>query len=219
MQIWRTFLELTQGLGVTLALFALTLVITIPLGFLGSYASLSKNRFGRGIYNIYLTVMRGTPLILQVLFVFYGITLLCVNMNVSFRIGRFEAALLAFSLNYTAYFSEIFRGGIQSVNRGQREAATVLGLTRGQTMRKVVIPQVFKIVLPSIGNEVINLVKDTALVNVIALQDLLKIAQSATMRDANVLPLAVAGVFYLAINALVSFVLKRIERRMAYYRI
>ena len=121
--------------------------------------------------------------------------------------------------NYTAYFSEIFRGGIQSINRGQYEAASVLGLSRGLTMRKIVIPQVFKIVLPSLGNEVINLVKDTALVSIIALGDLLKIAYSASMREANIMPLVAAAVFYLAINAIVSLVLKKIEKRMNYYRI
>ena len=122
-------------------------------------------------------------------------------------------------LNYTAYYSEIFRGGIQSINRGQYEAASVLGLGKGLTMRKIVIPQVFKIVMPSLGNEVINLVKDTALVSIIALGDLLKMAQSAAMREASVVPFIVAMLFYLAINAIVQLVLKQIEKRMNYYRI
>ena len=213
MNILGTFAELAQGLGVTLALFALTLVCSIPLGFLGSHVSLGKNKPVKFIYNIYLVVMRGTPLILQVLFMYFGLNLAGIH------IGRFESALLSFVLNYTAYFSEIFRGGIQSINRGQYEAASVLGLSRGLTMRKIVIPQVFKIVLPSLGNEVINLVKDTALVSIIALGDLLKIAYSASMREANIMPLIAAAVFYLAINAIVSLVLKKIEKRMNYYRI
>ena len=174
-------LELANGLGVTLSLFALTLVISIPLGFFGSQISLSKNKIGKGIYNVYLVIMRGTPLILQVLFLYFGLNLLFTNIGVSFRIGRFESALLSFVLNYTAYYSEIFRGGIQSINRGQYEAASVLGLGKGLTMRKIVIPQVFKIVMPSLGNEVINLVKDTALVSIIALGDLLKMAQSLSL--------------------------------------
>ncbi|MBC5647378.1 amino acid ABC transporter permease [Christensenella tenuis] len=213
MNILGTFAELAQGLGVTLALFALTLVCSIPLGFLGSHVSLGKNKPAKFIYNIYLVVMRGTPLILQVLFMYFGLNLAGIH------IGRFESALLSFVLNYTAYFSEIFRGGIQSINRGQYEAASVLGLSKGLTMRKIVIPQVFKIVLPSLGNEVINLVKDTALVSIIALGDLLKIAYSASMREANIMPLVAAAVFYLAINAVVSLVLKKIEKRMNYYRI
>lgn len=213
MNILGTFAELAQGLGVTLALFALTIVCSIPLGFLGSHVSLGKNKPAKFIYNIYLVVMRGTPLILQVLFMYFGLNLAGVH------IGRFESALLSFVLNYTAYFSEIFRGGIQSINRGQYEAASVLGLSKGLTMRRIVIPQVFKIVLPSLGNEVINLVKDTALVSIIALGDLLKIAYSASMREANIMPLVAAAVFYLAINAVVSLVLKKIEKRMNYYRI
>ena len=213
MNILGTFAELALGLGVTLALFALTLVCSIPLGFLGSHVSLGKSKPAKFIYNIYLVVMRGTPLILQVLFMYFGLNLAGIH------IGRFESALLSFVLNYTAYFSEIFRGGIQSINRGQYEAASVLGLSRGLTMRKIVIPQVFKIVLPSLGNEVINLVKDTALVSIIALGDLLKIAYSASMREANIMPLVAAAVFYLAINAIVSLVLKKIEKRMNYYRI
>ena len=212
-------LELANGLGVTLSLFALTLVISIPLGFFGSQISLNKNKIGKGIYNVYLVIMRGTPLILQVLFLYFGLNLLFTNIGVSFRIGRFESALLSFVLNYTAYYSEIFRGGIQSINRGQYEAASVLGLGKGLTMRKIVIPQVFKIVMPSLGNEVINLVKDTALVSIIALGDLLKMAQSAAMREASVVPFIVAMLFYLAINAIVQLVLKQIEKRMNYYRI
>lgn len=208
------FTELGKGLGTTLSLFALTLACSIPLGFLGSQVSLSKNKFVRFLYNIYLVIMRGTPLILQVLFLYFGL-----NLIPDFSIGRFESALLSFVLNYTAYFSEIFRGGVQSINRGQYEAAAVLGLSKRTTTMKVVIPQVFKIVMPSMGNEVINLVKDTALVNIIALSDLLKMANSAAMREASIMPFIVAMLFYLVINTIVSLVLKRIEKRMDYYRI
>ena len=215
--------ELAQGLGITLALFSLTLVIAIPLGFLGSQVSLyAKNKFGRGIYNVYLIIMRGTPLSLQVAFLFFGINLLLTALNVPasvFRLGRFESALISFALNYTAYFSEIFRGGVQSLNRGQYEAASVLGLSKGVTMRKIVVPQVFKIVMPSLGNEVITLVKDTALVSIIALGDLLQIAYSASTREVSIMPLVVAMVFYLIINAIVSAILQKIEKRMDYYRI
>ncbi len=205
--------ELGKGLGITLALFGLTLLFTIPLGFLGSQVSLTKIKPIRFLYNIYLVVMRGTPLILQVLFMYFGLNLLGAG------IGRFESALLSFVLNYTAYFSEIFRGGIQSINKGQYEAASVLGLTKGMTMRKIVIPQVFKIVMPSLGNEVVTLVKDTALVYIIALGDLLKIAFSAASREASITPLFIAMLFYLAINGVVSLALKKMEKRVDYYRI
>lgn len=214
--------ELANGLGVTFSLFALTLAISIPLGFFGSQISLSKNKIGKGIYTVYLTIMRGTPLILQVMFLFFGINLLLTNLGIPasvFRLGRFESGLISFVLNYTAYFSEIFRGGIQSINRGQYEAASVLGLSKGLTMRKIVVPQVFKIVMPSMGNEVINLVKDTALVSIITLSDLFQMAQTAAMREASVIPFIIAMLFYLAINAIVTVVLRKIEKRMNYYRI
>ncbi|HBU11526.1 MAG TPA: amino acid ABC transporter permease [Clostridiales bacterium] len=215
----RLSLELAKGLGVTLSLFALTLGCSIPLGFLGSQASLSKNKAGRFIYTIYLTVMRGTPLILQVAFLYFGLNILFRLMGAEFRIQPFQSALLSFVLNYTAYFSEIFRGGIQSINRGQHEAASVLGLSRRTTMFKIVIPQVFKIVMPSLGNEVINLVKDTALVNIIALVDLMNASYTAVSREASVMPFIIAALFYLAINSAVTAVLKRIEKRMDYYKI
>ncbi|MDL2236705.1 amino acid ABC transporter permease [Christensenellaceae bacterium OttesenSCG-928-K19] len=215
----RLFLELGKGLGITLSLFGLTLACSIPLGFLGSQVSLSKNKPIKFIYTIYLTVIRGTPLILQVVFMYFGINIILIKLGVDPRIDRYPAALLAFIINYTAYFSEIFRGGIQSINKGQYEAASVLGLTKRATTMKIVIPQVFKIVMPSLGNEVITLVKDTALVNIIAVTDLMYLTYSAVSRDVSIMPLFVAGIFYLAINSLVSAVLKRIEKRMNYYRI
>ncbi|MGI6152750.1 MAG: amino acid ABC transporter permease [Christensenellaceae bacterium] len=216
----KLFPELASGLGTTLSLFALTLLCSIPLGFLGSQVSLSKNRVVRFLYNhVYVLVMRGTPLILQVAFLYFGLNILFTTMGVDFRIQRFESALLSFILNYTAYFSEIFRGGVQSINRGQYEAASVLGLTKRMTTTKIVIPQVFKMVMPSIGNEVIILVKDTALVSIIALSDLMKVAYSAVTRDAVVTPFIVAAIFYLLINAVVTVVLKQIEKRMDYYKV
>ncbi len=210
---FKLFSELSNGLGITLALFALTLLISIPLGFFGSQVSLSKHKAVRGIYNVYLVLMRGTPLILQVLFLYFGLGLLGI------KIDRFTSALISFVLNYTAYYSEIFRGGIQSINKGQYEACTVLGMNNRLAMRKIVIPQVFKIVMPSMGNEVLNLVKDTALVSIIALGDLLKMANSAAMREASIIPFVVAALFYLGINAIATIVLKRIEKKMGYYRI
>ncbi len=215
----KLFYEVGQGLGVTLSVFALTLLFSIPLGFLGSQLSLAKNKPVRYIYNVYLIIMRGTPLILQVMFFYFGFNIIMTSVGADFRIGKFESAVLSFVLNYTAYFSEIFRGGIQSINRGQYEAASVLGLTKGMTTRKIIIPQVFKIVMPSLGNEVITLVKDTALVSIIALGDLLQKTYSAAMREASIAPFIVAMIIYLGINAVVSLVLKRIEKKLDYYRI
>jgi polar amino acid transport system permease protein len=216
------FGEIVSGLGTTLWLFGLTLVISIPLGFLGSQISLSRKKATRGIFGTYVYIMRGSPLILQVMFLYFGIGLLLVTLNNQFgwdiKYPRELSALISFVLNYTAYYSEIFRGGIQSIPRGQYEAASVLGLSKQVTMRRIVIPQVFKIVMPSLGNEVINLVKDTALVSIIAIADITKNASSASMRMSNIAPFAVAMLFYLAINAVVTLVLKKIENKMDYYR-
>lgn len=216
------FSEILSGLGTTLWLFGLTLVISIPLGFLGSQIGLSRKKATRGIYGTYVYIMRGSPLILQVMFLYFGIGLLFVTLNNQFgwdiKYPRELSALISFVLNYTAYYSEIFRGGIQSISRGQYEAASVLGLSKQVTMRRIVIPQVFKIVMPSLGNEVINLVKDTALVSIIAIADITKNADSAAMRMSNIAPFAVAMLFYLAINAVVTLVLKKIENKMNYYR-
>jgi polar amino acid transport system permease protein len=214
--------EIVSGLGTTLWLFAVTLVVSIPLGFLGSQISLSKKTGARRAYNTYVYVMRGTPLILQVLFLYFGVGLLInmvnTNLGLQIRYPRELSALISFILNYTAYFSEIFRGGIQSINRGQYEAASVLGLPKSVTMRRIVVPQVFKIVMPSLGNEVINLVKDTALVSIIAIADITKNANSAAMRVGNIAPFAVAMLFYLAITAAVTLALKKIENKMDYYK-
>lgn len=214
--------EITEGLGTTLWLFALTLIISIPLGFLGSQLALSRKKSTRGVFGTYVYIMRGSPLILQVLFLYFGVGLIIAVLNSRFgwqiKYPRELSALISFALNYTAYFSEIFRGGIQSIPRGQYEAASVLGMSKQVTMRRIIIPQVFKIVMPSLGNEVINLVKDTALVSIIAIADITKIANSAAMRMSNIAPFAVALLFYLAINAVVTLVLKKIENKMNYYR-
>ena len=156
--------------------------------------------------------MRGTPLLLQLIFVFYGLPL------VGLTLGRFDAALFAFILNYTAYFAEIFRGGLQSIDKGQYESAKVLRLTYWQTIRKIVTPQVVKIVLPSIGNEVINLVKDSSLVYVIGIGDLLRAGNVATSRDVTLVPLVMVGVVYLVMTAIITFILRKLEQYYSYWK-
>lgn len=156
--------------------------------------------------------MRGTPLLLQLIFVFYGLPL------VGLTLGRFDAALFAFILNYTAYFAEIFRGGLQSIDKGQYESAKVLRLTYWQTIRKIVTPQVVKIVLPSIGNEVINLVKDSSLVYVIGIGDLLRAGNVATSRDVTLVPLVMVGVVYLVMTAVLTFILRKLEQYYSYWK-
>lgn len=213
--------ELLSGTKMTLGIFALTLVCSIPLGMILALLMNSRIKPLKWILNVYVWLMRGTPLLLQLIFVFYGLPLLKFAVGdyvFSFTMSRFGSALFAFILNYTAYFAEIFRGGIQSIPRGQYEAAKVLRLSRWQTARKIVIPQVIKIVLPSVGNEVINLVKDSSLVYVVGLGDLLKAGKIAMSRDVTLLPLILVGMIYLAMTAVFTFILKHLEKHYQYYK-
>ncbi|MGI6160957.1 MAG: amino acid ABC transporter permease [Christensenellales bacterium] len=204
--------SLLDGSTKTLMIFFLTIIFSLPLGFLCSLCSISKVSVVRRITNLYILLMRGTPLMLQLMFFYYGLNIAGINID------RFPSAILSMILNYTAYYSEIFRGGIQSIERGQHEAADVLGFSKAQTMRKIVLPQVIKRVMPSIGNEIITLVKDTALVTAIAVPDLLKMAESAVMRTSDMTPFIVAALFYLIMITVVTRILKLIEDKLAYYR-
>ncbi|EPC63339.1 amino acid ABC transporter permease [Lacticaseibacillus paracasei subsp. paracasei Lpp14] len=167
---------------------------------------------GKGLLEGYVWVFRGTPLLLQLMFIFYGLPIIGLVFD------RFSAALVAFILNYAAYFAEIFRGGFGAIDEGQFEASTVLNMTRWQALRYVVIPQVVKIVLPSIGNEVINLVKDSSLVYVIGLGDLLRAGNIASARDVTLVPLVLVGIIYLLLTLILTFLQKRIESAFSYYR-
>ncbi|MDM7493358.1 amino acid ABC transporter permease [Lentilactobacillus kefiri] len=203
---------LLSGTKMTLSIFFWTLICSIPLGTLIGLGLIQRFKPLTWLLNFYVWIMRGTPLLLQLIFVFYGLPIIHIVFQ------RYDAALFAFILNYTAYFGEIFRGGFQSVPKGQFESAKVLRLTYSQTIRKIVIPQVFKIVLPSIGNEVINLVKDSSLVYVIGLGDLLRAGNVATARDVTLLPLILVGIIYLALTAVCTIVLKLIEKRENVWR-
>ncbi len=203
--------SLFSGVVTTLEIFALTIVLSIPLGILVSLALTGKNII-KAIFEFYVWIMRGTPLLLQLIFIFYGLPIIGIVFP------RFEAAVIAFVLNYAAYFAEIFRGGFQSIPKNQFESSKMLRLTRWQTLRKIVIPQVFKIVLPSIGNEVINLVKDSSLVYVIGIGDLLQAGNIATARDVTLVPLILVAVFYLVLTAVLTLVLRKIEQRFDYWR-
>ena len=167
----------------------------------------SEYQILKGVLRFYVWVIRGTPLLLQLIFIFYGLP------TVGIVFPRYEAALIAFIINYAAYFAEIFRGGLQAIPTGQIEAARVLGLSPWQTLYKIIRPQVFKIVLPSIGNELINLVKDSSLVYVIGLGDLLRAGNVATARDVSLVPLVLVGVVYLAMTAILTYVLRKVEKR------
>ena len=203
---------LLAGTWMTLKVFFWTLVLAMPLGVLVSLGEMSNIKPLKWLVEFYVWIMRGTPLLLQLIFVFYGLPIIGIVFP------RYEAALFAFVLNYAAYFAEIFRGGLQSISEGQFEAAQVLRLSRFQTMTHIIIRQVIKIVLPSIGNEVINLIKDSSLVYVIGLGDLLRAGNVAMARDVTLVPLVLVGVIYLFLISLCAFVQKKIEKYFSYYR-
>ncbi len=204
--------SLFQGAALTLQIFFWTLVGSLPLGILVSLGLTSKIKPLKWVLEIYVWLMRGTPLLLQLIFVFYGLPIIGIVFE------RYDAALVAFILNYAAYFAEIFLGGFQSVDQGQFEAARVLRLSYWQTLRKIIIPQVIKIVIPSIGNEVINLVKDSSLVYVIGLGDLLRAGNVATSRDVTLVPLMLVGLIYLILVGICTLILRQVEKCYAYFK-
>ncbi|MGI5918810.1 MAG: amino acid ABC transporter permease [Christensenellales bacterium] len=216
--------EMLSGTLVTLEVWALTLLFALPLGLLICQMRMARNGFARGVAKVYIFYFRGSPLMLQLMFMFFGVPIIAKGIlslfgsSATFTLDRTFAAILAFILNYAAYFAEIYRGGIQSIPRGQYEAAHVLGLSNKVTFFKIILPQVAKRIIPPIGNEVITLVKDTALVYVIALQDMLFKAKAAVNRDFSVMPFVIAAIFYLVMTGTFSHLLTRIERKFDYYK-
>ncbi|QOD86526.1 amino acid ABC transporter permease [Weissella viridescens] len=205
--------SLLDGLKMTLGVFGLTLIGAIPLGVVIALAMQSKLVVLRSVTNMYITIMRGTPLLLQIIFVYYGLSLANIV-----TLPRFESAVFTFILNYAAYFAEIFRGGFQSIAQGQYDGARVLGFSKGKTLRYIVLPQVVKVVMPSVGNEVINLVKDSSLVYVIGLGDLMRAGNIAAARDVSLVPYLLVGALYLCLTVLLTYGMRYIEKRMNYYR-
>ena len=203
---------LWQGAQVTLKLFFITLALALPLGLALALARLSRWALLRTAVSGYLWLMRGTPLMLQMLFIYFALPFVPV---VGVRLPDFPAAVLAFALNYAAYFAEIFRAGIEAVDRGQYEAARVLGLNYRQTMRRIVLPQMVRRILPPMSNETITLVKDTSLIYVLALNDLLRAARGIVQRDFTTTPFIVAAAFYLAMTLLLTWGFAHLENRYA----
>ena len=204
-------MPMLEGCEITLQIFSLTLIMALPLGLLAAMAKLSKFRLVRFLTDVYIWLMRGTPLMLQLLFVYFALPL------VGIRLPDIAAALLAFTLNYAAYFAEIFRSGIQSIERGQYEAAKTLGMSYMQTMRRIIIPQMVKRVLPPISNETINLVKDTSLIYILAMNDLLRVARTIVQREFDMTPFLIAAVFYLAMTFVLTWIFKKLETHYAKY--
>ncbi len=203
-----------DGVNVTLQMFFITLVLSLPLGLLLSLARISKYKPISLLVETYIWLMRGTPLMLQLLFVYYALPLV---PYIGIKLPDFSAAILAFVLNYAAYFAEIFRGGIQSIERGQYEASKVLGMTYVQTMRRIILPQVLKRVVPPISNETITLVKDTSLIYVLAMNDLLRTARTIVQREFDMTPFVIAAVFYLAMTLVLTWIFNKLEERYAAY--
>ena len=207
-QIMGTALLMMEGAQITLEIFCVTLLLSLPLGLLVALCRISKLGPLRLLMEFYIWLMRGTPLMLQLLFVYFALPM------VGIRLPDIAAALLAFTLNYAAYFAEIFRAGIQSIGRGQYEAAKSLGMTYTQTMRRIIVPQMIRHVLPPVSNETINLVKDTSLIYILAMNYLLRVARTIVQREFDMTPFFVAAVFYLAMTFVLTWGFKKLE---AYY--
>lgn len=207
--------QLGKGMISTAEIFFLTLLFSLPLGLLVSFGRMSRNKLLQGITKFYISIMRGTPLMLQLLVVYFAPYYL---FGLNLRGYRFPAIILAFSINYAAYFAEIYRGGIASMPVGQYEAAQVLGYSRPQTFFKIILPQVMKRILPSVTNETITLVKDTSLAFVLAQAEMFTMAKQIAAKDTSMMPLMAAGLFYYIFNFAVAFAMERIEKAMDYYR-
>ena len=205
---------LAQGAKVTLTLFFITLALAVPLGLVLALVRISKWRLASSLVNGYIWLMRGTPLMLQMLFIYFALPFVPV---IGVRLPDFPAAVVAFALNYAAYFAEIFRAGIQSVDRGQYEGSKVLGMTYLQTLRRIVLPQMVQRVLPPMSNETITLVKDTSLIYVLALNDILRTARGIVQRDFTTTPFLVAAAFYLIMTLILTWFFQHMEKRYAKY--
>ena len=208
--------EIGAGISSSLLLFVLTLIFSMPLGLLVCFGRMSKIKPLSMVFNFVISVLRGTPLMLQLVVVFFC-PYYVFGMNVS-NTWRFWAAIVGFSINYAAYFAEIYRSGIQAIPRGQYEAAEVLGYTKTQTFCKIIFPQMVKHVLPPVTNEIITLTKDTSLAFVLAYAEMFTLAKQVAASDASIAPLFVAGLFYYVFNYVVAFVMERLERKLAYYQ-
>ncbi|MFC5631968.1 MULTISPECIES: amino acid ABC transporter permease [Streptococcus] len=204
--------RLWEGAQVTLQIFVIVLVLSIPLGIIVAFLMQIKFKPLEWFLHLYIWIIRGTPLLLQLIFFFF------VLPNIGIKLDRVPSAIVAFIVNYAAYFAEIFRGGIASIPKGQYEAAKVLKLNSFQTVRYIILPQVTKVVLPSVFNEVITLVKDTSLVHVVGITELFRVSQTATNREASLMPMFYAGAIYLIMVGFATLLSKQAEKYFGYYK-
>lgn len=216
MDIMAMTAQLAEGFLVTVQIFVLTLLFSLPLGMLVAFGRMSRCKIIKLIAKLYISVMRGTPLMLQIIVVYFApYYMFRMKMGPGYR---FPAVIIAFVINYAAYFAEIYRSGIESIPKGQYEAAALLGYSKQQTFCKIVLPQVIKIVLPSVTNEVITLVKDTSLVYSLSYIEMFAVAKQIAAAQTTVLPFFIAGVFYYIFNYAVAGVMELLEKKLNYYR-
>ena len=216
MDLLQIMKQLAGGMGTSIEIFTVTLLVSLPLGLLISFGRMSKNPVLRAAVKFYISIMRGTPLMLQLMVVYFGPYYLF-----GIRVGngyRLWAAFIGFAVNYAAYFAEIYRSGIQSMPAGQYEAANVLGYTKAQTFLRIILPQVVKRVMPSVTNEVVMLVNDISMAFTVSYQEMFTIGKQIANSQTSFTPFLVAGVFYFVFNAIVDFVMGKIEKRMDYYK-
>lgn len=208
--------QLSVGMLTSVKIFFLTLLFSLPLGMFVALGRISKNRLLKNVIRLYISVMRGTPLVLQLLVVYFGpYYLLGIQLTGGYR---FWAVIIAFTMNYAAYFAEIYRSGIESMPKGQYEAASVLGYSRTQTFMRIILPQVVKRILPAVTNEVITLVKDTSLAFAITVSELFSVAKAIAAAQKTMTAFVGAGIFYYVFNMLVAFAMERAEKALSYYR-
>ncbi len=216
MNVMSMIVQLVNGMAVTVEIFVLTLLFSLPLGMFISFGRMSKHVVLRTLIKAYISVLRGTPLMLQLIVVYFSpYYLFGIKISSSYR---FTAVILAFVLNYAAYFAEIYRGGIESMPVGQYEAAHVLGFSKAQTFCKIILPQVIKRVLPAVTNETITLVKDTSLAFALAVVEMFTAAKQIAAKETTIVPLMVAGLFYYVFNFVVASFMESLEKKLSYYR-
>ena len=228
---WQVTLDLLEGFGTTLKLFGLTLLFALPLGLIISFGSMSRFKPLKAIIKTFVWIIRGTPLMLQMIVIYYGPGLLgnyaSIVEDPGFFVSwlatwsvfdRFVAVLVAFVINYACYFSEIYRGGIEAIPIGQKEAGQVLGMTKTQIFFKITLLQVIKRIVPPMSNEIITLVKDTSLARIIAVYEIIFMGQNYIKMDGIIWPLFYTGAFYLAFNGILTVLFGRIEKKLSYYR-
>jgi His/Glu/Gln/Arg/opine family amino acid ABC transporter permease subunit len=215
MSLMTMIVKMSEGLGKTCAIFFLTLLFSLPLGMIVALLRMSRLKVVSAITRFFITILRGTPLMLQLLAVTYGPYYL---FGATVARNKLVPVVIAFAINYAAYFAEIYRGGIESISVGQYEAAEVLGYTKLQTFMRIILPQVVKRIMPSVTNEVVTLVKDTSMAFTVSYQEMFTIGKQIANSQTSFMPFIVAGVFYYIFNAVVDYVMGRIEKRLDYYR-